>query len=211
MTGLPRHTFLIGWVLVAASALGCSTPRFIPIDPSQPIDLGPDEGLLILHVDSALPIPELSLAGLESGRPIEAGSTFEVFRVPAGLYRWSDFVLSDPDRWGSAYLIDPLHFSEAENLYLDIRPGALNYPGELVVEIFEPTPHRRAVSVRVLNHVGGAIRRLESEYPGLLDEVPLAHALERSSADPFLEFYLSERARTHAADTGGDAAEADDE
>lgn len=198
MSGRPSHSSSVSSILVAALCFGCVTPEFVRIDPSRPIALGLDEALLVLQVDSPLPIAQLSLEGLDAGRPIEAGSTLEVVRVPAGLYRWSTFVLSDPDRWGIAYPVDPLDFIDAERLYLDVRAGALNYAGELVVEIEAPSPYRRTIQVRVLNHLAGAIRRLEKESPALLDDFPLVHALERSAADAFLERYTSERERVRA-------------
>ena len=183
----------LAWILLTLAIGGCSTKDFVRVDPSLPIDLAPDEGLLVFQVDTDLPIEKLILTGLDAGRPIDAGDTFEIVRVPAGRYRWYSLVVPESDRHRGLYRIDPSKYADEDELYFEVQPGVLNYAGELVVSRGRVTWFQRSIYIRVLNHLAGAIRVLEREHPALLDQYALVHARDRSRNDPFLEFYLDAR------------------
>lgn len=193
MDGIDRRAKTLSWILLTLAIAGCSTTDFVRVDPAGPIELSAEEGLLIFQVDSDLPISKLVLTGLDAGRPIDAGDTFEIVRVPAGRYRWYSLVVPESDRHRGRYRIDPSKYADEDELYFEIQPGVLNYAGELVVSRGRVTWFQRSIYIRVLNHLAGAIRTLEREHPTLLEQYPLVHARDRSRDDRFLEFYLEAR------------------
>ncbi len=202
--GTRRRTALGPFALVAACVAllsGCSSTHFVREDPSAPIELAPDEGLILLQIDSDLDLERLILTGLVIEEPVPAGRHFWVARMRAGAYSWNSVVVQTK-AYAGRYRFQRTVYQRPGELDLTIRPGELNYAGELIVRGIRSGFRYAWISVRIRNHAGSAVRRIEQEYPELLDRVPARNA--GTSGDRFLEFYRDERERLRSAATSSD-------
>lgn len=179
-------------VLVVQGLAGCSTKKFTRVDPALPIELEADEALLAFHVDSELQIRRLILSGLVIDEIIPAGRRFWIAKMRAGPYSWRA-VYIDRGPYIGQYRIQRSVYQRPGELDFEVRAGQLNYAGELIIEKGSRTWARKSISVRIRNHAGQILRRIEAESPELLDRFRLHTA--GTSGDRFLEFYLQERAR----------------
>jgi len=173
-------------VCVAALTLGCAGPAVQPLGATAP-QLGADEGLLILHVDSDVPIADLQLNRGSAARSVARGHHVWLVRAPAGSYRWAKLRLGSEA--GSAGF---LRLERDAEFAFQIRPGASNYPGALIVRA-HPTTRSAAGAVRVRNrnHAAMAVRRLRDRHAALLEAYPLVYG--GASGDSFLDYYTGQR------------------
>jgi dipeptidyl aminopeptidase/acylaminoacyl peptidase len=147
--------------------------------------LRPDQGLLALAVDSSLPLQQLEVRGQRwtQGRarlgPVTVGRSVRLFVARAGSYRWDRIV--ERDRVAYPLGHDPEY-------HFEVRPGVLNYPGELV---FRPRGSHSAM-VHVANRGLAVLDTLDRQHPGLADSLPFVY--DGHYPDPFPDFYLHERA-----------------
>lgn len=201
-----RPLLLLGLLLALIGLLpvGCSSTHFVRVNPGESIDLAQDEALIALHVDSDLPLDRLVLTGLVLRDPIPAGQHFWIARVYAGNYTWKvAHVASGPFK--GRYRIKRSVYERPGELDLEIVAGRLNYAGELIVRRGTWGWTQSSISFRLRNHAGQAVRRIERDYPELLDRFSLHTS--GTSGDRFLEFYLEERARV-ATQTGAASGDA---
>ena len=75
-------------LLVAFVLLGCAPLQ--PIDPGQPVELSSKQGLLIVDIDTELPIRLLLMDSGYALRDIEQGRQVWMVRLRAGEYRWRE-------------------------------------------------------------------------------------------------------------------------
>ncbi len=153
------------------------------LPPGAAVALSPSQGLLALAVDSSLPIEQVQVRPLRSGRAgrieldaLPAGRRIALFVVDAGRYRW--FGVRERDQ-----AVYPL--GDDPEFVFEVRPGVLNYPGDLV---FRPRGTRRAV-LHLANRALGIIDHVATAHPALA-ALPFHHA--GHYPDPFPAFYRSE-------------------
>ena len=174
---------------VAALALGsgCAGPAVRPLGPSGSTQLGVGEGLLILHVDSDVPIADLQLNHGSAAKSVARGHHVWLVRAPAGSYRWTNLLLRSDA--GSA---DNLRLERDDEFAFQVSPGSINYPGALIVRA-NPTARSAtgAIRVRSRNHAAMAVRALRESHAALLAAYPLVYA--GTSGDGFLEYYTRQR------------------
>ena len=146
-------------------------------------ELRADEGLLVVAVDSSDYIGTLSITrqgkvfGGESISDIKQGKTAKLFAVTAGDYRW------DSIRYDFARSRFYLNLKDDEALHFTVKPGAINYPGDLV---YRPEGTARA-HISTLNHGLEAMDWLQANHPLLYAKYPFAFS--GHVPDPFPEFY----------------------
>jgi dipeptidyl aminopeptidase/acylaminoacyl peptidase len=143
-----------------------------------------DQGILAVAVDTPVALDLLQLRG---GRGIssrvelasvEPGRALALFVVSAGQYRWERVRGAD----GVQYDVgDDVEYR------FDVRPGAINYPGDLV---FQPQGGRAAV-LHVANRALGVIDALDLRHPGWSLRLPLSY--QGRYPDPFPGFYAEAR------------------
>lgn len=176
-------------VSVAALALGsgCAGPAVQPLGASPSPQLGAGEGLLILHVDSDVPIADLQLNRGSAARSVARGHHVWLVRAPAGSYRWT--ILRLGSEAGSAGF---LRLERDDEFVFQVLPGSINYPGALIVRA-HPTARSAsgAVRVRNRNHAAMAVRTLRERHAALLEAYPLVYG--GASGDGFLEYYTRQR------------------
>ncbi len=115
-------------LLVAFVLLGCAPLQ--PIDPGQPVELSSKQGLLIVDIDTELPIRLLLMDSGYALRDIEQGRQVWMVRLRAGEYRWRELRIDRSGTRGSAvrYTI-----RRDEEYDFSVEAGKINYPGQLSI------------------------------------------------------------------------------
>lgn len=126
--------------LSLAAALGCATLR--PIETDQPVELGHNEGILLIDVASNVPINRLYVNPTTPLEDFPAGRTLRLVAAPAGSYRW--WKLSFPNGMGYRML-------RHDYWEFRVEPGRISYPGMLMVHS-SPVAHLTGdIGVQSLN------------------------------------------------------------
>ena len=177
----PRIRALLCLALLLASTALLAGVR--KVDPGESIELEPDEGLLVIGVDTPIDLKYLRVkrngAWFDAGslRSMKAGLTSQLYVVPEGKYRWDEvsvgyfrFVMGDDEEYA-----------------FDVKPGVINYPGHLV---FRPRGDFHAL-LHVTNRGLLSLDWLQQQHPTLIAEHELAYA--GHYPDPFPAAYRAAR------------------
>ena len=179
---LPARLGLAG---VALLALACA-PALQPLQGEPPGTLGAGEALLILHVDTDVPLAHVQLNRGRAAEALPKGHHVWLVRAAPGSYRFSSLKLTPQAGRARAFQL-PLE----DEFRFRVEAGSINYPGALVVR---SDPYGRpagSVRVRNRNRSALAVRRLRDRHPELLERHPLRYAGQ--SGDTFLEHYTATR------------------
>jgi hypothetical protein len=194
-----RSLILLLLLLISSGIPGCATSPILPIDGSAPIDLAPNEALLIVHIDTDIALEQLVLNNRAVARSIGKGRHAWMVRLREGRYRWRRIELGSGKRQNLRFELEP-----DEELSFVVKAGKINYPGELVIRSGSLSRWGDGtLIVRNRNHSAMAVRALRRRY----DRVLRSHSLHYAGAsgDTFLEYYERERDRA-IAPPGGDAS-----
>ncbi len=170
------------------------------VEPGSPA-LGPREALMIVHVDSEIPLDWIDLASGRVATSLPEGRHIWIVRAPAGRNAWVR--LRPAARVGRVETIDLARYDarrrdddwvrRAEFEFV-LESGKINYPGELIVTSQAAVRSvARGYSIRNRNHSAMAIRALKQTHAGLLEAFPIRFA--GPGEDGFLDHYTSERDR----------------
>lgn len=179
---MPRHIILLVlWVLL----LPCAAQAFLrEIDPHSEVKLGPDEGLLLVSVNtlSSLHYVRVQREGnyFASAKisDLNAGVTTKIYAVAAGKYRW------DRVGWSGDYFYE---LSDDAEFKFEVKAGVVNYPGDLLFRNVGGTRSR----MRAANRASGALDWLETSFPSA-SQMPFVYV--GHYPDPFAEVYRKTRA-----------------
>jgi hypothetical protein len=197
-----RNVFFLFPLLILVGALGCAVSRIVPIDASGPIELAPDEALLIIHIDTEVALESLVLNSRPVAWSLGKGRHIWMIRVREGRYHWKRIETRNDRRRRLKYQLDP-----DEELGFEVKAGKINYPGELSIRSGSPSWWGGGtLIVRNRNHSAMAVRELRGAYDALLRSLPLHYA--GASGDGFLEFYAKKSAVT-ATESNGPAQRKD--
>ena len=185
-------------LLLASCATGIR-----PLDSSAVVTLGSNEGFLILHVDTDVPIAGIELNGETIASGIAVGHYVWLVRAIAGSYRFTALQFinlpghqrrerSDTNeniRFRSTGRIkrhQKLYLTSDDEFRFEVERGSVNYGGALVVR-----GTRERIDVSSRNHVAMAIRMLSDRDAEVVASHPLRYG--RLSEDGFLDYYSRER------------------
>jgi pimeloyl-ACP methyl ester carboxylesterase len=155
-----------------------------PVHEGEAPTLRPDEGLLLVDVDTTTPINAVRIVqpgsdwGKQTISDLPKGKTSRLFVATAGTYHWSR--LERASGWSYYDLHDKPDFQ------FEVLPGVINYPGDLVfrpgVRTYLHAPNRGLVGIDWLRaHAPEVYARYSFVYSG-------------HYPDPFPEFYKTARA-----------------
>ncbi len=175
---------LVPLILALLSGLGCASARLIATDGL--LTLKPNEGILVVHVDSDFPIRKLrfsTLATAVAARDLSAGEYVAMFVVPAGNYRWTTIEIS---AYHGRYYRFRMRRDSDWNFR--VEAGRINFPGQVIVKGSERTLFQsNSLQAWTENRPALALERVRAIYPTLLTQYPLANG--RGVRDDFLEHY----------------------
>lgn len=178
------------WLLAAALALLSVSPPtqaiMLKVDPGERPKLGANEGLLLaaIDTDAGLDLVKIDRDGLNFDtrnlRKIAVGHNTQLYVVPAGRYRWA----SVRGVIGSQFLgMFEYKLREHPEFYFDVKPGVVNYPGDLL--------HRGTDWSRWYIHISNrgllALDWLEQQHPAIFREYRFEYT--GHFPDPFPQKY----------------------
>ena len=177
-----RAEWSVASTLVCLLLIGCANTR--PLDPAAgPIDLAPNEGILVLHIRTQVRLAAIQVAGAspqEVANDLPAGEHLWFLAAAPGEYRWRR-IERDFGRvlyyWHVPASYDEWSFT--------VEAGRINYPGVLEIEGREGVP---ILEMRSFNRSAIAHAELMRRYPLLLERFPMRYAGSRR--DDFLDHYL---------------------
>lgn len=160
----------------ALTVVGCASTRIPPNDPAH---VAAHEGLVILVVDTNVPLEGVTFEPV-AGKlaftvpDLEPGVDGHLFRVPPGRYVLRAFRTPDG-------IFD--EGFEGKELCLEVTAGRLNYPGHLV---FRQAASQEATAGQIQwgfrRNEPDLKARLQIGWPGLRDRIALSEALCPASA-----------------------------
>ena len=167
------------------------------VDPGEIPVLQPDEGLVVVAVDSDILIRSLRV--LKDGKSfgagmmtdIQAGRSFQLYTADAGDYEWRELRMVYNLRYD---LDDETEFK------FKVEPGKITYAGDLLFRAINFWRAEIAVSNRGL----AAMDWLELQHPALYEKYPFQYS--GHYPDPFPAFYRQARAAHPKAKPSGQVA-----
>jgi hypothetical protein len=178
---------------------GCASTTLEVYPPVGAEPLGPDEGLLILHIETEVPLASISLPWALAVSDLPKGRHLWIVRARAGTYRWKKLHLArEVGSEGYLNLDDYRVMRRVKNwvwddeFRFDVEAGQINYPGHLIIRSNDVSRSAGSgYSVRNRNHAAMAIRQLLESHPEVLRRYSIRYG--GSGEDEFLEYYTRVR------------------
>lgn len=186
----------IGALLVLTLLAGCSLAHESTVLPDK---LDPDQGMLVLVIDSNVPFQRLKFqrAGdvfeTVGAMDIGTGRTIRFIQMPPGNYYWSRIEFATDFNY--AQFVDFTHGST--DLAFTIRPGTVSYAGDLLIRgnvtggwsILSQNYH-----VRLLNHSAMLLNDIDVAQRTFITKHGIAYT--GKGVDRFFDYYDSLSAPT---------------
>jgi len=182
-----------GAALALALVLGCAKPR--PIAEGVVPTLAPDEGILVVDVETDAPIERLAMNGIVVAERLAPGHHLALLVVGAGSYRWT--AIQVPGVLGSVRF----YIRRDDEWSFRVEPGRINYAGRILVIRRRPGLGPYQMHARNLNRSAMAWLELERRRPELVGRYALAYT--GPVEDAFLEKLSTLRAARAAPGPGG--------
>jgi len=184
----PRLGLALAFALAFAS--GCTSLALV--DPSKPIELASDEGLVIVHTVSTLQIDRLEMDGVPVLTNVARGISFRIFKAKAGEHRFSRVVLVIPPRGrmrgGALHLAFDRYDTNPDYGSFRVEAGKLNYPGQIHLDATERVWGFQVAAVGIHNRSAVAWMHVKKKYPQLLEDYPIVYT--GPVRDVFLDRFL---------------------
>lgn len=151
------------------------------IEPGKDPALAPDEGLVVLVVDTSAPISSIHVRAVGGGTAevlnyLDNGRNLYLYAAKAGEYTWSQVNVLG---WSTR-----TRFELKDQQYrFRVEPGALSYSGDLVLR---PSSWTR-LYVHVANRSLPVLDWLDSQHGAIQRRMPLVY--RGDYPDPFPDFY----------------------
>jgi dienelactone hydrolase len=170
---------LAGWVLLCLLALP-AWARMQEVKPGQTPQLAPDEGLVLVAVDTSVELQgvELNKDGKTFGAgtmsKLKPGISYRLYIAPVGDYAWR-----------KVQLVPQLGYNlrDSDEFRFRIQAGRITYPGDL---LFRPSEMFHA-DMSMVNRALAALDWLQQTHPALWSRYELAYS--GHYPDPFPPFY----------------------
>jgi dipeptidyl aminopeptidase/acylaminoacyl peptidase len=174
----------LAFVAAMVAATGAHAMR--RVEPGEPVVLRPDQGLVLVAVDTSHDLRAASLRRV--GRNHNAGTmrqpgkglNHDLYVAETGRYGWHN-LRTIGVRWT---------FKEEADVEFDVKPGVINYPGDLVFR----AEGDFMVQMFLANRSLAAIDWLRTTHPGLVEGFAVAYS--GRYPDPFPAFLAKSPART---------------
>jgi len=182
----------LGLALASALAFASGCTSLALVDPSKPIELASDEGLVIVHTVSTLQIERLDMDGVPVLANVPRGISFRIFKAKAGEHRFSRVILEAASRteWGRGFRYVRFDGLEANPRYgtFRVEAGKLNYPGQIHLDATERGYYFEIAWVAIHNRSAVAWMHVKRKYPQLLEDYPIVYT--GPVRDVFLDRFL---------------------
>ena len=185
------------WLPALLLLLCACRPAFAGgVNPGEMPTLGPDEGLLLVEIDTNVPLESVRVKGrsFEASvlKRIAVGRTTGLYVVPAGSYEWMQIDTT----WMTRFLL-----KEDPEYHFEVEAGKITYAGDLVFR----RDDLAATRIKVRNRGLGAMDWLDKNHPLLEQRYPFVYS--GHYPDPFPDFYRQQRAASTMTTEDLDAVE----
>jgi dipeptidyl aminopeptidase/acylaminoacyl peptidase len=182
------------WRLLAALVLmvvaGSVQAMVHVVDPGEIPQLKPNEGLLLVEVDSNCGLESIRVkkdgtifnAGVLTG--IKQGQTAQLYVVPAGRYAWAEI---------NAYWMARYELKDKPEYGFDVVPGKITYAGDLIIRL----TGFYSADLQLSNRGLQAMDWLEAQHPALASRYEFTYT--GHYPDPFPAFYKQARTASTAS------------
>ena len=185
-----RRRRVIAWLSCLAFVLFALPALAVirEVDPGETPRVGTDDGLLLVSVDSNVELGAVRVSregvnfDVRTLHGVKVGQNVHLYVLPAGHYRWA-----------TVSYIGEYRLAKDPEFGFDVKPGVVNYPGDL---IFRSTGWWTAI-VHVSNRGLQAMDWLESNRPAIFRDQRFVYT--GRYPDPFPELYRAAIAQGHAA------------
>lgn len=186
--GFARWRWMAALLLVLAT---CSAQAMVhAVDPGEIPKLKPNEGLLLVEVDSNYALESIRVkkdgtvftAGVLTG--IKEGQTARLYVVPAGRYAWYEI---------NAFWFARYELKDKPEYAFEVVPGKITYAGDLIVRLTGAYTADLQLSNRGLR----AMDWLDAQHPALARDYEFTYS--GHYPDPFPAFYRKARAASTAS------------
>lgn len=180
-TGAAWRVAIASMLFVTSLSAGAASK----VDPGDVPRLDPNEGLLVVSVDSDVGMASMSFSSEGSRfsaswlRHIQPGRTTQLYRLPAGRYHWTKILLVDTWSWSVSF-----DLSKRDDFVFEVKSGRINYAGDVV---YRSMGARRA-DMRLSNRALPVLDWLQAKHPALNAALPFFYS--GYYPDPFPAFYL---------------------
>ena len=199
----PNVRWTAGSLLACAASCviaGCVSIR--PIGPGVPFELGPDEGVLVVHVRTNPPVLSLDFGpGRQAASNLSEGEHLFLLGVDAGRYRWSEvtvdaatFKVAERRNASGAMMTfshsssRPVHFRlSAGDMRFSVSAGRINYVGMMLLDrtgIF-------SMMAVPIDRTASALAQIGERFPDAFERYPIVYSGQARHV--FLDHYLAER------------------
>ncbi len=161
-----RHQFLPLVTAALLAAAGCASSGLLasswPIEPGDAVSLGANEGLLVVHVRSNVPVQSIDIGGVQAAEGVPEGTEVRLIGITAGTYRWAQMKLQ-----GDTFL-----FRDDDRLRFHVEPGVINYVGMVQVE----RSGQLSLWMNAIDRTAMALERLRERHPDLVARYPVVYS-----------------------------------
>lgn len=182
-----RNTWtLVGWILTLAMAClaGAAEARVKLVEPGKVPKLDADEGLVAIVIDTTSSLADVRFRkdgaafGAATIEGLNAGANPRLFVMPAGEYTFSRV---------TTFFNRYYRFNEDTELRFTVKPGVINYPGDLIAR----DTYTQWASFMLFNRGVQVMDWLETTHPALYAK----YAFQYSGRyrDPFPALYAERR------------------
>lgn len=164
--------------------------RMQQVQPGEQPVLAPDEGLVLVAVDTSRELDRVALnkdgkvfgAGVMT--QLKPGRSYRLYVAPVGDYAWKKITMMSNSMMSFGFNLE-----DSDEYRFHVEAGRITYPGDL---LYRPTGLWRA-DIRMVNRALAAMDWLQAQHPGLR-QLPLVYS--GHYPDPFPAFYRQVQA-TH--------------
>lgn len=163
---------------------GCVSVR--PLASDVPFELGPGEGILVVHVRTDSPVVSLEFNGAQAASDLSEGEHLLLLGVSEGRYRWSEVTLGaarfkiGEERNASRTLMTFTERSRHPVTFVlgrgktdfRVEAGRINYVGMILLD---RTGIRRLMAMPI-DRTASALAQLRERYPDALERYPVVYS-----------------------------------
>jgi hypothetical protein len=165
---------------------GCVSVKDNSVSLAAPTSVSPDQGLLILVINSSTGFQRLKFKRpgdvfeTVAAMDIPPGRSIRLISIPPGNYYWDRMEFQTVGRY--VHFVD---FGDGDkNLAFTVKAGTVSYAGDLYIEWED-----NGYGVHLLNHTAMLLGDLSLEQKGLIDKYGLSFTGKGS--DRFFDYYQS--------------------
>ena len=189
-----RHQFRLLVTAAALAVAGCASGGLVasswPIDPGDAVNLGANEGLLVVHVRTNVRVQSIDISGVRAAEDVPEGTEVRLIGITAGTYRWAQMKLQ-----GDTFL-----FRDDDRLRFHVEPGVINYVGMVHVE----RSGELSVWMNAIDRTAMALEQLRQRHPDLVARYPVVYS--GPARHVFLDRYRDAMARGEHGSARRDAS-----